>query len=131
MANEYQKQAQEWLDQFGISLTITLIGFEKHFPDDKQARNVYRFTMRNKKTRKSYTGNFGASLADGRCTPYDVLACLTKGDVGSFEDFCADYGYDEDSRTAERTYEAVCKEWAGVERVVDTGAARIALQEIA
>lgn len=43
---------------------------------------------------------------------YDVLSCLTKCDPGTFEDFCADYGYDEDSRTAERIYFAVQKEYA-------------------
>ena len=42
---------------------------------------------------------------------YDVLANLTKYDPGSFEDFCQEYGYDEDSRRAERTYFAVPKEY--------------------
>lgn len=42
---------------------------------------------------------------------YDVLACLTKYDPGMFEDFCSDYGYNEDSRTAERIYFAVQKEY--------------------
>jgi len=44
-------------------------------------------------------------------TPYDVLACLTKSEPGSFEDFCGDFGYDVDSRRAEKTYEAVKKEY--------------------
>jgi hypothetical protein len=42
------------------------------------------------------------------------LACLTKYDPGSFEDFCNEFGYKEDSRTAERTYNAVVKEWQNV-----------------
>lgn len=42
---------------------------------------------------------------------YDVLACLQKYDVGTFEDFCSEFGYDEDSRTAERIYFAVQKEY--------------------
>lgn len=42
---------------------------------------------------------------------YDVLACLTKYNPGTFEDFCFDYGYDEDSRAAERIYFAVQKEY--------------------
>lgn len=48
---------------------------------------------------------------------YDVLACLTKCDPGTFEDFCSDYGYDEDSRTAERVYFAVQKEYAQLARL--------------
>lgn len=44
-------------------------------------------------------------------TPYDVLACLQKYDVGNFEDFCCEFGYDTDSRRAEKTYQAVCQEY--------------------
>ena len=42
---------------------------------------------------------------------YDVLSGLTCSDVGSFEDFCGDYGYDTDSRKAEQIYNAVLNEW--------------------
>lgn len=46
-------------------------------------------------------------------TKYDVLACLTKGDPGSFEDFCDEFG----SKAAKRVYEAVKKEWLNVCRI--------------
>jgi hypothetical protein len=42
---------------------------------------------------------------------YDVLACLEKYDIGTFEDFCSNFGYDVDSRTAEKTYLAVCDQY--------------------
>lgn len=48
---------------------------------------------------------------------YNVLACLTKYDPGTFEDFCSEYGYDEDSRTAERIYFAVQKEYTQLTRL--------------
>jgi len=48
---------------------------------------------------------------------YDVLACLTKYEVGAFEDFCNEYGYDTDSRKAEKTYLAVKDEWLNVSRL--------------
>lgn len=47
-------------------------------------------------------------------TPYDVLACLTKYDPGTFENFCSEYGYDADSRKAEKTYKAVCEEYTSL-----------------
>lgn len=47
-------------------------------------------------------------------TAYDVLACLTKYEVGTFEDFCSEFGYDTDSRTAKKTYKAVLKEYSNV-----------------
>lgn len=48
---------------------------------------------------------------------YDVLACLEKYDVGTFEDFCSEFGYDEDSRTAEQIYIAVIKEYKDLTRI--------------
>jgi hypothetical protein len=42
---------------------------------------------------------------------YDVLTCLTKYDPCTFEDFCSAFGYDTDSRTAEKTYNAVKDEY--------------------
>lgn len=48
---------------------------------------------------------------------YDVLTCLTKYDAGTFENFCGDFGYDTDSRSAERTYKAVVIEWENVSKL--------------
>ena len=42
---------------------------------------------------------------------YDILSGVQKYDVGTFEDFCSDYGYDDDSRKAEITYKAVLDEY--------------------
>jgi len=43
-------------------------------------------------------------------TLYDVLSCLQKYDVGSFEDFCNDFGYTNE-REHGKIYNAVCKEY--------------------
>lgn len=47
-------------------------------------------------------------------TAYSILACLTKYDPGTFEDFCSEFGYDEDSKKAEKTYNAVKDEYLHV-----------------
>lgn len=44
-------------------------------------------------------------------TAYDVLACLTKCDPGTLEDFCDEFGYDLDSKKAEMVYNAVKDEY--------------------
>ena len=44
-------------------------------------------------------------------TPYDVLSCLQKTEVGTFENFCGEFGYAEDSRSAERIYSTVVEEY--------------------
>ena len=58
-----------------------------------------------------------AAKEEAKPTAYSVLACLTKYDPGTFEDFCSDYGYDEDSRTAEQIYFAVCKEYRQLAKI--------------
>lgn len=49
----------------------------------------------------------------GRQTPtaYDVLACVQKYPLGSFEEFCNDFGYDSDSIRALSVYGAVAEEY--------------------
>lgn len=47
-------------------------------------------------------------------TAYDVLACLEKYGYEDFEDFCANCGYDTDSRRAEKIFKAVQKEYDNV-----------------
>lgn len=42
---------------------------------------------------------------------YDILTCLQKYDVGTFENFCDEFGYNNDSIKALKTYEAVSKEY--------------------
>ena len=55
--------------------------------------------------------------ADAVPNEYDVLACLEKYDPGTFEDFCSEFGYDEDSKTAERIYIAVIKQYKDLTKI--------------
>ena len=48
---------------------------------------------------------------------YDVLACMTHYDPGTFANFCADFGYDEDSIRATKVYFAVQEEWNNLCRI--------------
>ena len=47
-------------------------------------------------------------------TAYDVLCCLQKYDPSTLEDFCSEYGYDTNSKKAEKTYLAVKEEYLNV-----------------
>ena len=53
-------------------------------------------------------------------TEYDILACLTKYDVGSMDDFMQEFGYEikctEDITNFINTYNAVVKEYNDVRR---------------
>ena len=48
---------------------------------------------------------------------YSILSALTKNDPGSFEDFCPEFGYDTDSRSAEKIYKAVKDEYSNLCRL--------------
>lgn len=49
-------------------------------------------------------------------TAYDALTCLTKYDPGTFEDFCGEFGYDTDSRKAEKSWRLTVDDWRKVKR---------------
>lgn len=166
--SEYTEQAEQFLTDTGTTFTITYLYTGPYFPDDKDNRDIYQFTLQN--SRGVYSAKFGDSIANsearalfrkygprapivGGWSPprdiqeakkykqiltnkrylpplaYDVLACLTKYDPGTFADFCGDYGYDVDSIKAQKTYFAVQEEWDGV-RELFTSAQLEQLQEI-
>lgn len=116
---DYNKQAQDFLNNNAIKLKITFLKNDKYFNDDSAYRDIYKFKI--SRNRNSYTGTFGQSLIDMGKTPseYDILSCLALDNpCDSFEDFCSNYGYDTDSRKAERTYKAVVKQYEGLVRVL-------------
>lgn len=118
MKNEYDIQAENFAKKFNVKLSV--IGdpeYKKYFHTEKESR--YVFKLRLTRDKKSYTFSFGQSIAAGAECPklYDVLSCLTKYDPEGFDNFCSEFGYDQDSRTVERVYKAVCKEWKAVNRL--------------
>lgn len=47
-------------------------------------------------------------------TAYSLLTSITKNDPGTFDEFCYEYGYDNDSILATETWKAVKEEWLDV-----------------
>ena len=78
--------------------------------DTKTRREIFKLQL--KRGRKSYTFEFGQSVMKGSEEPtlYDVITCLQKYDVGTFEDFCSEYGYTNE-RQHGKIYDAVVKEY--------------------
>lgn len=115
LPTDYKKQAADFLTATGTEFKAVYKSHDFYFDGDKETRDIYNITLKNSRNRFRFT--FGQSLNNTGIapTPYDVLACLTKYDVGSFENFCGDFGYDVDSRKAYKTYKAVLREWKNVE----------------
>ena len=114
---DYQKQATDFLEKTAVKFSCEWKEYGFHFNGDKQRRHIFRCTL--KRGRKRFSLTFGQSIAADSTPPtaYDILSCLQKYEVGTFENFCSEFGYDEDSRAAEETYKAVCKEYLNVCRL--------------
>lgn len=112
--NDYQQQAIDFLKATETTFTSTYKDHDFYFPGDEYTRDIYNIVLKNKAHRYRFT--FGQSIANAgkHPTAYEVLSCLQKYDVGTFDDFCSDFGYDTDSRKAYKAYKAVLREWKNV-----------------
>lgn len=97
--NEYEQQAQDFLNETGSTLSLTFEGNKAgYFGKDDPYRDVWTFRLQRGK--RSYIAKFGQSINgsgyNGRNTPtpYDILACLGSYYPNDFEDFCNELGYD-------------------------------------
>ena len=126
MTNEYIRQADDFLKNANATCEIDFVGLAVNkIWNENVKRRLYQVTLRTPKgsmlfdfwdsihnTNKSLKSNRGF-----KPTSYDILACLTKYDPGTFADFCVDFGYDEDSRKALEIYFAVQKEYSELCRI--------------
>lgn len=119
--NEYVQQAKDFLERCDASIDFTYLG-KKINPNwnDNQIRNTYGVTIFT--PLGSMSLKFWDSVASTRNgmkpTEYDILACLQKYDVGSFEDFISEFGYEieepADKQRAKNIWYAVRKEYERV-----------------
>lgn len=116
--SEYDIKANEVADELGITLSVNRKWFGS-MSWDKDGKKRWIFNLTLAKNKNEYTFDFGQSLAANFAEPtmYDVLACLTKYDPGSFDDFCSDFGYSNDSISALHTYGRVMEEWLMMARM--------------
>jgi len=117
--SEYDQQAEKFLKDTNTKFTFKFLKRGFHFDDDKEQRNIYLITL--KRGDREFKFNFGDSIANTNdfsrlkeVSAYNILSCLTSSEVGDFKDFCADFGYDEYSRKAEKTYNLVLNEWNNI-----------------
>ena len=122
--SEYETQAQAFLDKTNTELRIESKWRGRHFDSDTEDRDIYLLslvrTVKNEEGAdrwRHHPFQFGQSLNNSGDNPkvptaYDVLTSVTKYDPGTFEEFCGEYGYDTDSRKAEKTHEAVKHEYS-------------------
>lgn len=86
-----------FLDRHNLEFKCEFIKHDFYFHDDSCKRDIYRLSIiRKDNRRKKLSIIFGNSLlnSDRGIAPiaYDLLACITKYDPGSFEDFFRNMG---------------------------------------
>ena len=142
MTTDYEKQGTDFLTKHNVTMTAKFLYNGPYFEDEKESRDVYEIIL-IREGKKPYSFKFGQSIVksgltvkrnpygktiydqemiprkSGRIKPtaYDILTCLQKTEVGTFEDFCSDFGFDTDSRKAEKIYFAVQNEFSSLKKL--------------
>ena len=119
-----ERGSRVWKFEFGNSIKdsefVAVYGKTKYpIPASFREKSNSEIALYVKRNLQS---DFGTVKADHIVRPvppseYSVLACITKWDPGSFENFCSEYGYDSDSKTSDRVYADVKEEWLNVCRI--------------
>ena len=95
-------------------------------PSSRNERNTnsYTVTVKSRETGKKTSFDFWCSIASPDFEKeYDVLNalyCFVSDAISglySFDEFCGEFGYDTDSRKAEKVYKACKRAYAKFERV--------------
>ena len=110
--DEYERQAVDFLAQTNTKLSVSFLYTAPYFNDEDEVRDVYAFTLQNKKG--VYSATFGDSVRNTQRramvtgfakkirevreynpNAYDILSCLGAYYPVTFKDFCAEFGYDD------------------------------------
>lgn len=104
---DYEKTMNEVLKENNINVDIVYVG--KSLVDwdiERNLHNYYIVTLKrnNKEMRFDFWDSVKNTREGKKPTNYDVVACLEWYEVGTFQDFCFNFGYNEDSIRALNTY---------------------------
>lgn len=93
-----------------LTMTYTRTNRNPYMDDADPPMAHWRVTLRNGRRAMTITYSKGSAHGETPPTLEEVAECL-EADAGiadscpTFHDFCAEYGYDEDSRKGLRTYQ--------------------------
>jgi hypothetical protein len=133
--SEYEIQARKFLEDNEIRIEKQPFKWEKSESLKGKYHQVYFVSITrdykdNAKnldpylTKNGFSFEFANSINDSEkmifLGNYPILACLTKYDPISHENFCAEHGYDLDSIKGLETFNAVKKEWENVSKFFTT-----------
>ena len=121
-AEERMQAIQEQFPQFKITTT-----FIEKVKSEYGYANKYKVTIRNGKKHFSttFTDSINNTQKGIKSDDIDIIYCIVADAQcvqwnNSFEDFCSEFGYDTDSRSAERIYNACEKTYNNIQRLFNS-----------
>jgi hypothetical protein len=125
---DYETNAIAFLRKWGIRFKVEFVDEScPPFCDDKDGRHIHghkhkvTMTRNGRRIQFHFWNSFNDAQMRKEPSVYDVLACASS-DLHcpqTFEDFCAEYGYDEDSRQAEKTFKLCLAQSERLNRIFD------------
>lgn len=108
----------EFLTRHNVTVTFEFIGQRVPSWGGKPV-NAYWFTI--ERDGMEYSNTFYDSVYNTQKgiepTPYSLLACLQKYEVGTYHEFCNEFGYNPYDAESEKIYTAVVHEEINVQRL--------------
>jgi len=137
MKTEYDTNAVQFLTKHNIKMSVAFVDNScppfcdgKHIHGDK-----YRVTLARdgKRIQFCFWNSYNDAQSNRPPSEYDVLACASSDLYcpSDFEDFCAEYGYDNDRRKAEQTFKLCRAQSEWLQRIFDTEEMQADLSTIA
>lgn len=115
---------QSFIAQNRIKMTTKWADSNPNMTADDWSRGASHWKCQIRAGRRAMTTFFSQGSAHiGEPTLTSVLDCLASDAAGfenaqSFEDWASEYGYDADSRKAEKTFKAISKQAEGLKRLL-------------
>ena len=132
----YQQQAADFLAKYGITFSAKLANTKTpSWKDDSRPVNHFIVTLKQGKKRVSFDffdsiNNYEKGIKE--LNAYSVLACCSSEIYcpDTFKDFCDEFGYDYDSRKAEKTFKSLKKFSNKLQKFFSSKEMRDSLSEI-
>lgn len=113
--NQYDQQAADFLAKYGITFSFKLANTKTpDWKNDSRPVNHFIATFRRGKKRMSFDffdsiNNYEKGIEE--LNAYSVLTCCSSEIYcpSTFEEFCAEFGFDEDSRKDEKVFKSLKK----------------------
>jgi len=117
------KDLKEFIEENKIKMCCEMVDENPHMQDQDWKANHYKVTLKHQGRQFTMYYSMGLGLK-GEPKIDDVLDCCAMDSAGienarSFEDWANEYGYDPDSRKAEKTYNTCEKQANKLKNLLD------------